>query len=192
MAFDYKTLPVIAGSQPQDGGDFCPECGRPWADSARESPQPAARFPWRAVLLGVVGLCLAITFGMRAGNSQPPAACISQSDGPPICAPINSGTTRELRRDLLVTTGGVATVLIAIGALLRPRLRARSDRRTPVALVVWAVGETMTVVVSLQILALYVELVIVRLWQGWPPAWWAALDSITDQVSALFALITGF
>jgi hypothetical protein len=192
MAFDDKTLPAMAVSQPPAGGDYCPECGRPWTDSAAGSPRPAARFPWRAVLLSLVGLCLAITFGLRAGNSQPPAACITQSDGPPVCAPISSGTTRELKRDLLATAGGVVTVLVGIGALLRPRLRARSDRRTSVVLAVWAVGETISVVVSLQILALYAELVIVRLSQGWPLTWWEALDSITDQVSALFSIITGF
>jgi hypothetical protein len=98
----------------------------------------------------------------------------------------------EIRRDLLITAGSVAIMLIGIGALLRPRRRVRSARGTSLVLTAWAVGETLGVIVSFQILALYTTPVIVRLSHGWPPAWWEALDSITDQVATLFSFVTGF
>ena len=62
----------------------------------------------------------------------------------------------------------------------------------PVAsLAVWAVGETLGIVVTLQVLALYADLGIIRLSLGWPSAWWESLDLITDQVSDLFSYVTG-
>jgi hypothetical protein len=97
----------------------------------------------------------------------------------------------EIRRDLLVTAGGVAIVLVGIGALLRRRHRAGSSRGAALVLAAWAVGETLGVVVSLQVLALYADFVVVRLSLGWPPEWWVALDLITDQVSDLFSFVTG-
>jgi hypothetical protein len=83
-------------------------------------------------------------------------------------------------------------MLVGIGALIRPRLRARFSHGTSLVPTSWAVGETLWVVVSLQILALYADLVIVRLSIGWPSSWWVALDSITDQVSVLLSFFSGF
>jgi hypothetical protein len=163
------------------------------------------------VLLGVLGLFLAITFGHRAvdlveAGSTGCAMTQEASTGTACLAPVNLGpgegisrwaslrqstlAGREIRRDLLATAGGVAIVLVGIGALLRPRLRARSSYGRSLLLAAWVVGETLGVVVSLQILALYADLAIVRLSQGWPHTW-NALDSITDQVSALLSMITG-
>jgi hypothetical protein len=213
MALDYKTLQVIATSQRRHADDYCPECGRPWVDPLPERPRRAASFPWRAALLGVLGLFLAITFGHRAidlveAGSTGCTMTQEASTGTACLAPVNLGpgdgisrwaslrqselTAGEIRRDLLATAIGAAIVLLGIGALIRPSLRARSSRGRSLALVAWAVGETLGVVVSLQVLALYADLVILRLSLGWPPAWWVALDLITNQVSDLFSFVAGF
>jgi hypothetical protein len=202
MALDYKTLQSVATNEQQHADDYCPECGRPWIDTWGEHPRRVTSFPWRVALLGVFGLFLAITFGLRAGKIQsllpddqthagPAHVCVSQSDGPPDCPSLMSETTHELTRDLLATAGGMAIVLVGIGALIRPHLRAQSARGPSLVLSVWAVGETLGVVVSLQVLALYADLGIIRLSLGWPPAWWVALDLITEQVSDLFSYVTG-
>jgi hypothetical protein len=219
MAMDYKTLQAMATNQQGHADDYCPECGRPWIDPSPEHPHQATFFPWRAALFVVLGLFVAITFGHRsvglieeenyacATITHQPQVCLAASVGPACCATSNldpGGWTAlwasigqsapaggEMRRDLLVTTGGVVTMLVGIGALLRPRRRARSARRPSLVLAVWSVGETLSVVVSFLVLALYADLVIVRLSLGWPPAWWQALDSITDQVSGMFHVVTG-
>jgi hypothetical protein len=56
---------------------------------------------------------------------------------------------------------------------------------------IWGLAEALLALACLQVLALYTDLVIVRLSLGWPPLWWEALDSITDQVSALLSIVTG-
>jgi hypothetical protein len=194
MALDYKTRQAMAESQPANTTSYCPECGRPWADPVPERARRATTFPWRAALLGVLGLFLAITFGQRTAvlveaESSVCAVTLETPSGPGCFAHSAEG---EIRSDLLGTAGGVALVLVGIGALIRPRLRARSSSGPSFLIDVWAVGETLWVVVSLQVLALYADLVIVRLSQGWPSAWWEGLDLITDQVSTLFYFITGF
>jgi hypothetical protein len=169
--------------------------------------------PWRALLLGVLGFFLATTFGPRAAavveaKSPACASTLKTVTGPICIAPANLSSgdriglqtksgqlamaVGEIRRDLLAAAAGVATMLVGIGALIRPRLRARSSHGTSLVLTVWAVGETLGVVVALQVLALYADLVIVRLSLGWPVAWWVALDLVTDQVAALFDFFTGF
>jgi hypothetical protein len=177
-----------------------------------EHPRRPTTFPWRAPLLGVLGLFLAITFGHRAvdlveAGSPPCAMTLATPSGPVCFASSNLGSgdriglrasagqlamaEGEIRRDLLAIAAGVAIMLGGIGALFRPRLQARSSRGPSLVLAVWAVGEILGVVVSLQILALYADLAIIRLSSGWPPAWWVALDETTDQVSALFSFVTG-
>jgi hypothetical protein len=202
MALDYKTLQAVATNERRHADDYCPECGRLWIDPLPERSRRTTSFPWRAVLVSVFGLFLAITFGLRTGEIQsrllndqasvgPAHICVAQSDGPPDCPSLMSEITRELRRDLLATAGGVAIVLVGIGALIRPRLRSQSARGTSLVLAVWAVGETLGIVVTLQVLALYADLGIIRLSLGWPSAWWESLDLITDQVSDLFSYVTG-
>jgi hypothetical protein len=212
MALDFKTLQALASSQPANGTSYCPECGRPWGTPLLGRAPRETTFPWRTVLLGVIGLFLAITFGQRAAGlvdaGSPVCATTVVTPNGPVCfAPVNLGpgdgisrwaslrqsalAGREIRRDLLATAAAVAALLLGIGALIRPRLRARSSRGTSLFLAAWAVGETLGVVLSLQILALYADLAIIRLSLGWPPAWWEALDLITDQVSDLFSFITG-
>jgi hypothetical protein len=219
MATDFKTLQAMTTTQQRPADDYCPECGRPWIDPSSERSQRATFFPWRAALFGVLGFLLAITFGHRtvglieaesyacATITRQTQMCLAPSGGPACCAPANLGpggwtalrasvgqsamAEREIRRDLLATAGGVAIVLVGIGALLRPRLRARSSRGMSLVLAAWPVGESLGVVVCLLILALYADLVIIRLSHGWPAAWWEALDAITDQVSGLFYVITG-
>jgi hypothetical protein len=212
MALDFKTRQAMASSQPANATSYCPECGRPWDDPLPEHPRRPTTFPWRAPLLGVLGLLLAITFGQRAVGlvevESPPCAITLETPSGPVCfAPSNLGpgdriglrasagqfamAEGEIRRDLLATAAGVAIMLVGIGVLFRPRLRARSSRGRSLVLAIWAVGETLGVVVSLQILALYADLAIIRLSSGWTPAWWVALDETTDQLSALFSMITG-
>jgi hypothetical protein len=213
MALDFKTLQALASSPPANATSYCPECGRPWDDPVSASSPLPPTFPWRAALLGVLGVFLAITFGHRAVDlveaGSTGCAMTQEASTETAClAPVNLGpgdgisrwasfrqselTAGEIRRDLLATAAGVAALLLGIGALIRPRRRARSSRGPSLALAAWAVGETLGVVVSLQILALYADFVIVRLASGWTVAWWVALDLITDQVSALFDFFTGF
>ena len=71
------------------------------------------------------------------------------------------------------------------------RRRRRSDRPRPIFAAAWNLSESLIALTCLQVLALYADLVIVRLSLGWPPLWWEALDSITDQVSALYSVVTG-
>ena len=218
MAFDYKTLQAMAESQARNATSGCPECGRPWTEPLLQRPRWEPPFPWRTIFLGVVGLFLAITLGHRtvslveAGDSPCPTPRETQTchapTARPVCCALSSlspddwfalgasvGQSAmaegEIRRDLLLTVGGLATVLVGIGALLRQRLRTRANRRQSVGLGAWAMGETLWGVASLQVLALYADLVIVRLSLGGPYEWWVALDAITDQVSALFSIITG-
>jgi hypothetical protein len=212
MAQDDKTLQALATSQRWHTDAYCPECGRPWHDPLPERPRGPLTLRWRAALLGVVGLFLAITFGHRtvdlveAGRSGC-AMTQEASSGTRCLVRANLGlgdkislwasfrqsalTAGEIRRDLLATAAGVAIVLGGIGALMRPRVRARSAHEPSLLLTAWAVGETLGVVVSLQVLALYADLVIIRLSLGWPVAWGVALDLITDQVSDLLSFVTG-
>src|SRR5262249_29316814 len=69
MALDYKTRQAMATNEKQRADDYCPECGRPWFDPAPERPHRAS-CPWRAVLLAVVGVCVALTFGPRAARAH--------------------------------------------------------------------------------------------------------------------------
>jgi hypothetical protein len=217
MAMDYKTLQAMATNQQQHADDYCPECGRPWSDPLPEHPQRATSIPWRAALLGVLGLLLAIAFGHRTASLieaegyvcaivTQTQICLVPSESV-CCATSNLGpggwtvlwasvgesapAGGEMRRDLLVTTGGVAIILVGIGALIRPRLRARSARRPSLVLTAWSVGETLSVVVSLVILAHYANLLIILLSHGWPPASWETMDSITEEVSGLLHVVTG-
>jgi hypothetical protein len=100
MSFDYKTPQALAANHLMDADGFCPECGRPWGAPAPDPGQPKAAFPWRAVLLVVVGLALAIVFGLRAVADYPralrdhailqaTAACLAQTGGRADCAPSN-------------------------------------------------------------------------------------------------------
>jgi hypothetical protein len=211
MTLDYKTLQAMTGSQPAKVSSYCPECGRAWIDTSPQPPQWATSFPWRAALLSVLGLALAITFGHRAVSLVearssvcdmaeavlsrtvcPAPANPSPGDWLALWASLGQSamTQGEIRRDLAVTIGAVATTLVGIGALNRPSFRARASRGTALVRAAWVVGETLCLVVSLPIVAFYADLVIVRLSLGWPPTWWEALDSVTDQVSALLFIVT--
>jgi hypothetical protein len=210
VADDYKTLRAISVPAPSGVTPYCPECGRPWLDPATEPPRRSPPLPWQVAFLGVVGLLLAVSFGLRAWSMRgiiardptllrETVACTAATSAQTFCADGSGsngadqspGTRRELLRDLLATTSGVVMVLVGIGALIRPRIRIGGHRLARfVVLGIWAVGETVIVLVCLLIVALYADLVIVRLSMG-SPLTWESLDWATDEVSALFYIVTG-
>jgi hypothetical protein len=218
VASQDKNFSALAASQPWDMDGYCPECGRPWRDRSPERPYPAAPFPWRAVLLGVVGLALAITFGLRTWRADRPAPrdCAALPDtawqvvttrGRTSCAtasndlycwtafgvmPGQSGAAgRPVQRDLLPTAGGVAMLLVGVGGLLRPHLRARVCGRAVMDVVaLWAAGEALLALVYLQILVWCVLLVAVRISLG-QPLTWEAPDWAADEMLAIFSVLTG-
>jgi hypothetical protein len=210
VALDYQTLQAISAREPSGVTPYCPECGRPWLDPAPEPPRRSSPLPWQAALLGVVGPLLAISFGLRAWSMRgivardptllrETVACIAATSEPTFCADVSGsngadqspGTRRELLRDLLAATSGVVMVLVGIGALIRPRVRIGGHRRALFAVLgIWAMGETAIVFVCLLIVALYADLVIVRLSMGLPLTW-ESLGWAADEVSALFYIVTG-
>jgi hypothetical protein len=200
VAFDYRTLQAMAASQPPDAIPYCPECGRPWEDPAPARAHPAARLPWRAALLVVVGLALAIAFALRAASvshmgpraydctSRPSDthAEVLEASGRSPCIPDRAG---QLQRNLLATAGGVAIALVGLGALARRRLRAGPRRGAASTLAaIWGAGEVLLTLACLQVLALYVGLVAVQLALEAPPTG-NTLDRATDQIAALFSMI---
>jgi hypothetical protein len=213
MALDYRTLQETAASQPRDADGYCPECGRPWRDPSPERPHPAVPVPWHAVFLAVVGLALAVTFGVRAARAYQTQratqrdlavliVCLGGVSGDLTCPSVedaedwrrvdyaNEDAARRQRdRALVATALGLLAVGVGLSGVARRRRRPGCPR--PILAAAWGLGEFLIALTCLQVLALYADLVIVRLSLGWPPAWWEALDSITDQVSALLSIITG-
>jgi hypothetical protein len=94
MALDYKQLQTCRAGQATTTDDYCPECGRPWRDRAREQPRPVAVFPWRAVLLTVVGLALVVAFGVRAARAAQQEAPIQRGLGA-LTACLGGGVSRS-------------------------------------------------------------------------------------------------
>jgi hypothetical protein len=165
---EQPAIEDLAAVEPSRAGAYCPECGRPWVASIPQLPQTHRAVPWNAVLLGGVGLTLAIFFGSRA--FQAPQA-----------------TVANFR--LAVTGGTIA--LGGIGALIRSSLKVKARSRLWVfALSIWALGEASIVVVCLLVLALVVDLVLIRLSLHLPLDQ-ESLDRIADQVSALFSIVSG-
>jgi hypothetical protein len=218
MALDFKTLQAITASQPPGADVCCPECGRPWSEPPPERPRPSSSFPWRAVLLGIVGLYLAITLGPRAVRDYPralrdraiveaTAECLARTGGQSFCAPSNvapdgstdlsllvdrsAATRRELEVDLAATTTGVVFGLAGLGAPARRRLRARPHRRSlSVMVALWGLGEAVLALVCFQVMALYLEVVALRLFEGAPlPR--EPLDRAADAALALMATALG-
>jgi hypothetical protein len=199
MPIDYKTAQAFAAKDPSGTAPYCPECGRPWVDPAREQLQSSTPHPWRAVLLGVVGLFLAITFGLRAASFliTGPRDCTGVRQT--IEFSMDSGWTADcipdraspLPRDLLVMASGVTIALIGFVTLARRYVWTRQNSRDPSRVAtIWDVSQTMLALGCLQGLALYVDLVAGRHSLGLPLTW-ETLDRITDEVFALFSIITG-
>jgi hypothetical protein len=218
MAFDYGTLQAMEASEPANATSYCPECGRPWADPPPGSPRPAARFPWRAVLLVVVGLALAIIFGLRAVTDYPRAlrdhailqavaACLAQIGGRADCAPSNvapngsidvsalvdqaAAMRRKLGGDLLAAIGGAVTVLLGLWAAMSRRLRARGrEAARPVTMAIAGVGEGLAAISCPLVLALAVGLLGGASGQRLPLAG-DVLDRAVGVIDALISFIAG-
>jgi hypothetical protein len=218
MALDYKALQALAASQPRDTDGYCPECGRPWREPSPERPHPAAPSLWRAALLGVVGLALAITFGLRAWRADrlAPRDCaalpgtawqVVATRGRTSCAaasndlyrwtafgitPGQSGAAgRTPRSDLPLTAGGVAIGLVGVGGLVRSRLRARAHGRAATGvLAIWAAGEALLALACLQVLALGVGLGAVRISLGLPLTG-ETPDRAADAVLTFLSIVAG-
>ena len=218
MALDYKTVQATAASQGSEIDAYCPECGRPWGEPTPERRRPSSPLPWRAVLLGVVGMYLAITFGPHAVRDYPRAVrdqailqttaeCLARTGGQSYCAPStpapdgstdlsllvdqSAATRRKLVADLAATGSGVVFVLAGLGAPIRRWLQGRPPRRPLSALVaLWGLAEVLLALGCLLVLALHVDLVALQLSQG-RPLTRAALDRAADDVLTVISVITG-
>jgi hypothetical protein len=128
-----------------------------------------------------------------AGDQVPCAAASTSAEGvyTDSTQANSTGSGRVPLRDLLAVAGGAAIVLVGLSGLVRPRLRVGVHPPTSFVLAAWAVGEALIALVCPLILALYADLVIVRLSLGWTLPWWELLDQITDEVSAVFSIVTG-
>jgi hypothetical protein len=203
----------MAAGRPPDADDYCPECGRPWRDLSPDRPHPAVPFPWRAALLGVVGLALAITFGVRAAGAYQTEAAIARDlavltwcgGGETTAWGCPSVGNQEAwlrmdyanhdaarrQRDRALVAAALGLLALGVGLAGVARRRRRPDRPRPIRTAAWGLGESLLALACLQVLALFAALVLVHLALGRPPAWWEALDAITDQVSALVSVVTG-
>jgi hypothetical protein len=207
MAFNLKTWPTTAASQPPDTNGYCPECGRPWRDPSSERPHPAAPLPWRAVSLAVVGLYLAVTFGLRAweasrATEDPGRAlahvsgCPAPSDrlGEPDCLQSVAAVAgqaapalarRQVDRALAVVAAGLLAVLVGLGSLARGRVRPGPRGWLPATLLgLWAVGEGLGLALLCLLLGGYAALLAGRLAAGGPLSW-AVADQTAHRVFAL-------
>jgi hypothetical protein len=213
MALDWKTLRVLAESHPRGADDYCPECGRPWREPSPERPRPIVRFPWPAALFGLIGLSLAITFGLRSVSAYqtearahhcamglPEARGNLLSTNGQTCWPANLGAAgwsalqeaagRALHQDLLATAGGAVLILLGVDAWRRACLQARRLSFVwTVAVALWSLGEGVMALVCFQILALYLDLLVVRLTLGFPFTW-ETLDQTTNSILNVLSTLT--
>lgn len=214
MAFDYKTLRLLETSKSRDANDYCPECGRLWIDRWPEPPRPLVPFPWRGWFLTVVGVALALTFGLRAASAYRAEAaiqrdvavetiCSSQVSNALTCpspqATIEwlqaSEESREVARRqvdaaLVATALGLLALVGGPAALVRRRLRVTSHWRpwsTLTALV--SIAEGLLALVCFQVLAVGVALVAHQLSPGVTLT--EALDRAVNNALTIISIITG-
>jgi hypothetical protein len=213
MALDYKTLQALAAGQLHDADDYCPECGRPWRDLSL--PRPAGSVSWRAALLIVVGLALAITFGSRAlAAYQARVAtdrdlavltlCLNGILSDPICPSMqdaenwravddgNRATARrQLDRALVATTVAVLAFGTGLGSLVRQRRRTVARHRGwSVVAATCQMSETLLILICLLVLAVCLDLVAVQLSLS-APITRELLDRAADDALGILSLIPG-
>jgi hypothetical protein len=214
MALDYKTRQATATNEQQHADDYCPECGRPWHDLLAGRARPAASVSWRAALLIVVGLALAISIGSRAlaayqtrVATDRDLAVLTLCDlmmSDPSCPSIqdaedwravdvgNQATARrQLDRALVATAVEVLVFGAGLGSLARQRCRtvARHWGWSVVA-AAWQISETLLVLIGLLVLALYLDLVAIQLSLK-APITRELLERAADDALGMISLIPG-
>jgi hypothetical protein len=215
MAFDYKTWQTMAASQPPETNGYCPECGRPWVERAPEHPRSASLFPWRSVILTVLGVALALTFGFRAASAYRREAdiqrdfafrsrCVSASSSALACSFFDDEVGRlrasyrdwdaaRGQRDRALAAAALGLVALAVGAedLVRRR-HPTTPPRHPLATVavVWRIGKALLTLACFQVLALYLDLIALHLSQGGLLTQ-ATLDRAADDALSVISIITG-
>jgi hypothetical protein len=220
VALDYKILPATAVRQSEDLMVACSDSGQTGMDPIPEPGYGSPPFPWRATILLVVGLALALTFGLRTWNDYPrmlrdravlqaATECLAQTGGRSDCVPSSvapDGSTdfaiaviveqsaasqHKLGRDLLGLAGGIVILFGRFGVFACRRLRPKALWRRPsVVDAIRSVGEGLLTVTYPLILILVGDLLGAPFVQG---IWLtrALLDRATDGVLAVFFLITG-
>jgi hypothetical protein len=212
---------------------FCPECGQlmrahqfdpTWSRAQRSSF-------WPCVLL-IVGVCLAVTFGSRAltsyrsvvdtralqqgltastsasatGTSNPDVRLAQAADAARL-REISGGATRQLDREALACALGLATIVVGLGALARPKVLRRAEQRLapkgadlfsgrdagiPPALKAWTFAESVYMSAVRVFLVVCICLTASRLIQGDPPSWILvdqALNRALDVVIAISSML---
>jgi hypothetical protein len=207
MAVDHETLQALATCQPTSTTLYCPECGRPWAALAAEEPCRAPS-SWHVVFLAVVGISVALTFGVRAARANQRyvaiqgelaglTGCVGGLLGNLTCSSVENadsrvatddGTMAQGQRDraLVVTALG----LFAVGLSSIARHRRVQDRSRSTFSALLGLGEYLVALTCLQVLALTVYPIAVQLSRGLPFTW-DRLDVAVDGVLVLVSLLTG-
>jgi hypothetical protein len=213
MALDYKTLQAMAASRPANAMAFCPECGRPWRAPSPEGPHPEAAFPWRAAFLALVGLALALAFGVRAARADQRQRAIQRdlavltvcfgggAAGDPLCPTVQDAEGWRRRddvdaaaargqRDRALVATALGLLVAGVGLRALARRRRRHDHPPSAIATVGSSGESLIALTCLQVLALTGYSIAVQLSRGLPLTW-ERLDAAADDVLVLVALLTG-
>jgi hypothetical protein len=206
MALDYKQLQTSGTGQAMTTDAYCPECGRPWRDPSPVRPSSEAVFPWRAALLAVVGLALALSFGVRAARvSQTGAATQSGLAVLPWCGGgetsalgcppaedqelwlrVDYANHDEVRRQQGLAFVSTVLGLLALGVGLSGVARRRQDRPRTLLATLGGLGESLLALTCLQILVLTLYSIAAQL-SGGLPLTWETLDRATGEIVVLLA-----
>jgi hypothetical protein len=214
MALDYKTLQATELSQGTSAQPYCPECGRPWRELWPEHPRRSALVSWRAALLIVVGLALAITFGLRAAAAHQTEAatqrdlaeltlCLDGTWSGPGCPSVQDAedwraidygnvatARRQLSRALVATALGLLALGLGAASVARARRRSSASPRARSGVATaWQAGEMLLGLLCLQILTLYLDLVALQLSPGVPLG--ETLDRAAGDALAVIFRVSG-
>ena len=214
MAFDYKVVQAMETAEPPIADGYCPECGRPWRHPSPERSRDPAPFAWHRALLIVVGLALAITFGlpaMAAYQSETATQrdvavltlCLDGMKSDPGCPSVQdaeewraidydeaTASRRQLEFTLVATILGLLALGLGAGSVVWQRRRAGTGGRgRSSAATAWRVGETALSLLCFGVLALYLDFVTLRLSPGVPLG--ETLDRASGDALAIISRIAG-
>jgi hypothetical protein len=167
------------------------------------------------VLLGGVGLYLALVFGLRAVGAHQAGVAIQRALADPartlLCSPADAycnpvdqrgewligqldrfdAARRQLRPALVAAAFGLLALLAGLGSLPRRQVLASwHGWATSLVTTVWGAGEGLTALVCLQVLESYAYVIVVLLSLG-EPLTRGTLDLAADGMVAVISKIGG-
>jgi hypothetical protein len=188
--------------------EFCPECGQSLA-LARAEPGQHAVFSWRSVFLVVVGLYLAVAFGLagwravqrirdakacQLGESGPDCVARPREAGSPV-ASRNLATGEafaaqnaeiELEQDFRFAVVGSVGLIVGLSAALLRRKRVRQQRAQSG---LWLLLEGLVTVFYAEILVIALAQLVGNTPSGSPLTLGRLEDSVYGALRAIVALV---